>query len=196
MADFPISMEKIKQFWHSQVHDESKWDMNMFRDEEQWKGQKLSAHEKKKQQSPCPSPPQQRSETERERGGEKWLKTPLWPIEIAEQEEKEEKQEQQRSSHREGRNHRRRREEEKIHSRGGEMEIQTIEGSRISLDGLNSFRYELNKWYVIASIKQNGHETKPTLTALPINLLLNEKPLHCHLEDDDAASCNNDGKPN
>ncbi|PSS07987.1 Mitochondrial import receptor subunit like [Actinidia chinensis var. chinensis] len=29
MADSVISMEKVKAFWHSQVHDEEKWALNM-----------------------------------------------------------------------------------------------------------------------------------------------------------------------
>ncbi|XP_052179517.1 mitochondrial import receptor subunit TOM5 homolog [Diospyros lotus] len=28
MADAVISMEKLKAFWHSQVHDEEKWALN------------------------------------------------------------------------------------------------------------------------------------------------------------------------
>ncbi|KAK4350355.1 hypothetical protein RND71_029668 [Anisodus tanguticus] len=29
MAASVISMDKIKAFWHSQVHDEEKWNLNM-----------------------------------------------------------------------------------------------------------------------------------------------------------------------
>ncbi|KAK9267026.1 hypothetical protein L1049_025295 [Liquidambar formosana] len=29
MADTAISVEKLKAFWHSQVHDEEKWALNM-----------------------------------------------------------------------------------------------------------------------------------------------------------------------
>nr|XP_016505857.1 PREDICTED: mitochondrial import receptor subunit TOM5 homolog [Nicotiana tabacum] len=29
MADSVISGDKIKAFWHSQVHDEEKWNLNM-----------------------------------------------------------------------------------------------------------------------------------------------------------------------
>ncbi|XP_058180747.1 mitochondrial import receptor subunit TOM5 homolog [Rhododendron vialii] len=29
MADSMISMDKIKAFWHSQVHDEQQWAQNM-----------------------------------------------------------------------------------------------------------------------------------------------------------------------
>ncbi|KAG8384185.1 hypothetical protein BUALT_Bualt04G0091800 [Buddleja alternifolia] len=29
MADRMISVEKVKVFWHSQVHDTDKWDLNM-----------------------------------------------------------------------------------------------------------------------------------------------------------------------
>ncbi|GFZ07690.1 Mitochondrial import receptor subunit like [Actinidia chinensis var. chinensis] len=29
MADAVISMEKIKAFWHSQVHDDEKWALNV-----------------------------------------------------------------------------------------------------------------------------------------------------------------------
>ncbi|KAL3824740.1 hypothetical protein ACJIZ3_020769 [Penstemon smallii] len=29
MADKLIAVEKIKAFWHSQVHDPDKWDLNM-----------------------------------------------------------------------------------------------------------------------------------------------------------------------
>lgn len=29
MADSVLSVEKIKEFWHSQFHDEEKWALNM-----------------------------------------------------------------------------------------------------------------------------------------------------------------------
>ncbi|KAJ8752762.1 hypothetical protein K2173_007072 [Erythroxylum novogranatense] len=29
MADTTIALEKLKAFWHSQVHDEEKWALNM-----------------------------------------------------------------------------------------------------------------------------------------------------------------------
>lgn len=29
MADLPISVDSLKRFWHSQVHDPDKWAFNM-----------------------------------------------------------------------------------------------------------------------------------------------------------------------
>ncbi|KAG5223462.1 mitochondrial import receptor [Salix suchowensis] len=29
MADSSVSIDKLKAFWHSQVHDEEKWALNM-----------------------------------------------------------------------------------------------------------------------------------------------------------------------
>ncbi|KAK9669109.1 hypothetical protein RND81_13G109700 [Saponaria officinalis] len=29
MADFPISLDKLKRIWHSEVHDPQKWSSNM-----------------------------------------------------------------------------------------------------------------------------------------------------------------------
>ncbi|KAK9198762.1 hypothetical protein WN944_013948 [Citrus x changshan-huyou] len=31
MADSVVSLEKVKAFWHSQVHDEEKWALNAVR---------------------------------------------------------------------------------------------------------------------------------------------------------------------